>query len=199
MNNYLSTGQIAKYCGVHLRTVIRWIEQGHLKGYKLPGRGNNRVELHEFLSFLKSNSMPIPAELISNKKHVLVIEDDVSMAKFIMLIFQANGWDTSYAADGFQAGLTLAKTSIDLITLDLNMPTMDGFSVLSILSQDLDLKTIPVLVISAGSEELLDKAKSAGAIATLGKPLKAEDLLKVVDSLVEQSFNSLPTNLISQP
>ncbi len=39
----LSSGAVAKYCGVNLRTVIRWIPSGRLKAYPLPGRGENRV------------------------------------------------------------------------------------------------------------------------------------------------------------
>ena len=42
----LTSGEIATYCDVNLRTVIRWIESGKLKGFKLPGRGNNRCLLY---------------------------------------------------------------------------------------------------------------------------------------------------------
>jgi len=59
----LSTGEIAKLCDVNLRTVIRWIERGALKGFKLPGRGNNRVRVEDFLAFLVEHEIPIPAEL----------------------------------------------------------------------------------------------------------------------------------------
>ncbi len=191
MNNYLSTGQIAKYCGVHIRTVIRWIEQGHLKGYKLPGRGNNRVELLAFIDFLNANNMPIPAELAPQRRRVLIIEDDVFMAKLIMLTFQAEGWETFYAADGFQAGLTLAKTPIDLMTLDLMMPTMDGFSVLSFIAQDPELQKTPVIVISGSNEDLLNRAKAAGAAAVLEKPLDEKRLIEVASRLLEQKTSAL--------
>lgn len=60
----LTTGEVAKYCGVNPRTVIRWIERGHLKAYHLPGRGDSRVEVHDFLSFLREHEMPIPEELL---------------------------------------------------------------------------------------------------------------------------------------
>ena len=49
----LTSGEIATYCDVNLRTVIRWIESGKLKGFKLPGRGNNRVLVSDFVSFLE--------------------------------------------------------------------------------------------------------------------------------------------------
>ena len=59
----LTTGEIARYCGVNFRTVIRWIKRGHLRAYQLPGRGDNRVELEDFLEFLREHRMPIPEEL----------------------------------------------------------------------------------------------------------------------------------------
>ncbi|MEI8650520.1 helix-turn-helix domain-containing protein [Paraglaciecola sp. Hal342] len=49
----LTSGEIAKYCDVNLRTVIRWIDSGRLKGFKLPGGGNNRVTEEDFVDFLK--------------------------------------------------------------------------------------------------------------------------------------------------
>lgn len=58
----LTTGEIAKYCGVNSRTVIRWIERGHLRAYHLPGRGDSRVEVQDFLDFLRRHQMPVPEE-----------------------------------------------------------------------------------------------------------------------------------------
>ena len=61
----LTTGEVAKYCGVNFRTVIRWIERGHLDAYKLPGRGDNRIPVESFVDFLNNNNMPVPEELDS--------------------------------------------------------------------------------------------------------------------------------------
>lgn len=63
----LTTGEIAKFCGVNFRTVIRWIEKGYMSAYKLPGRGDNRVTIDEFLRFLESNNMPVPDSLLPKK------------------------------------------------------------------------------------------------------------------------------------
>lgn len=62
----LTTGEIAEYCDVNSRTVIRWIQRGHLRAYQLPGRGDNRVAVEDFLRFLKRHRMPVPEELQSN-------------------------------------------------------------------------------------------------------------------------------------
>ncbi|WP_281558876.1 response regulator [Thalassomonas sp. RHCl1] len=189
MNESFSTGQIAKYCGVHLRTVIRWIEQGYLKGYKLPGRGNNRVLKEEFLAFLTRNQMPVPQELLSREKRVLVVEDDEEMANAITRVMRRDGWHIIHARDGFQAGLALADTKVNLITLDLMMPGMDGFSVLEVLTNNPELSKIPVLVLSGCNEEQLQKAKAMGAGAILAKPFDNQRLLAVANSLVDITVN----------
>ena len=59
----LTTGEIAQYCDVNSRTVIRWIKRGHLRAYQLPGRGDNRIALEDFLAFLAAHGMPVPREL----------------------------------------------------------------------------------------------------------------------------------------
>ena len=76
----LTTGEVAKYCGVNFRTVIRWIERGHLDAYKLPGRGDNRIPVESFVDFLANNNMPIPEELEggSQKMVMLVASEDIS-------------------------------------------------------------------------------------------------------------------------
>lgn len=60
----LTTTQAAEYCGVHFRTVIRWINKGLLVAFKLPGRGDNRVLVQDLANFMLENDMPIPDDLL---------------------------------------------------------------------------------------------------------------------------------------
>ena len=88
----LTTGDIAKYCGVNFRTVIRWVDRGILKSYRLPGRGDNRIKAHDFVAFLKKNNMPIPAEFKQFCRRVLIVDDEMSMAKSIQRVLSQNGF-----------------------------------------------------------------------------------------------------------
>ena len=72
----LTSGEIAEYCDVNLRTVIRWLESGKLKGFKLPGRGNNRVLINDFIDFLERHNMPIPDNLKPEASPLILIVDD---------------------------------------------------------------------------------------------------------------------------
>jgi len=107
----LTTGEIAEYCGVNFRTVIRWIKRGQLKAYQLPGRGDNRIELHDFVAFLNNYKMPMPDDLQQDQpRRVLVVDDDLSSSQAIERTLCRAGFETEIAMDGFSAEENLALT-----------------------------------------------------------------------------------------
>ena len=181
----LTTGDIAKYCGVHFRTVIRWVERGQLKAYKLPGRGDNRVQLRDFLAFLKAHKMPIPKELQGGTCRILVVEDDVRMANAIRRTLRKAAFEVMIAPDGFKAGALLGTFTPSVMTLDLQMPGLSGFDVLSFVRRTPDFADVKILVVSAMPRKELDAALAAGADSILEKPFKNEVLVEKVSRLAE--------------
>lgn len=179
----LTTGDIAKYCDVNLRTVIRWIDNGSLVGYKLPGRGNNRVTVNNFVAFLIENNMPVPPEFLINKKSVLVVDDDLSMGQAIKRVLKKDGFQCDIVGNGFLAGSKLAQNKPSLMTLDLTMPGLNGFELLKQLRNEEAYRDLKVLVISALDQDRLDYAIELGANAALSKPFKNETLLNLVNKL----------------
>jgi excisionase family DNA binding protein len=55
---YLTTGAVARHCGVSKVTVLRWIEKGNLVAFRLPG-GQNRIHRDDFYTFAAKHSIPI--------------------------------------------------------------------------------------------------------------------------------------------
>ena len=180
----LSTGEIAKLCDVNLRTVIRWIERGALKGFKLPGRGNNRVRVEDFLAFLVEHEIPIPAELQEDSRKVLVVDDEPAIARALQRVLRKHGLVAEVAADGFQAGTKLMKDRPILVTLDLSMPGLSGYDVLSFVRETPEIASTRILVISALGGEALQKAIDLGADAILNKPFDNHELVEVINKLV---------------
>ncbi|GLS25631.1 response regulator [Marinibactrum halimedae] len=178
-----TTGEAAKYCGVNFRTIIRWIERGRLKAYKLPGRGDHRIKQEDFVEFLRENSMPVPDEL-EVKRSVLVIEDQPEMAAAIRRVLKRAGYEVEVARDGFMAGTLLAQMKPSLVTLDLKMPGMDGFEVLRFIRSSDEFSQIKVLVVSAETQASLVRATETGANSVLSKPFRNEELLERVESLL---------------
>jgi DNA-binding transcriptional MerR regulator len=56
--NIFTTGDVAKICQVAPRTVNKWFDSGHLKGYRIPLSGDRRVERAELLRFFRENGLP---------------------------------------------------------------------------------------------------------------------------------------------
>ena len=182
----LTTGDIAEHCDVNLRTVIRWIDKGSLKGYKLPGRGNNRVTVQNFVVFLKENNMPIPPEFLPNNKTVLIVDDDKDMGSAIKRVLKKADFQCDTATNGFLAGSKLMQHKPTLMTLDLTMPGLNGFDLLKHLRAESQFSDLNILVISALKQDSLDKALALGANAVLSKPFKNDDLLNLVNKLTQQ-------------
>lgn len=188
-NSYLqslTTGEIAKYCGVNLRTVIRWLEAGKLKGYKLPGRGNNRVLVSEFVAFLKQHDMPVPKELeAENEPLLLIVDDELSMAKAIQRVARKVGLKSIVATGGFQAGLMLSMHKPQMMTLDLSMPGLNGFDVLKYTRSQNEFADLHIVVISALDSEKLEHAKNSGANTTFSKPFNHLELMVEFQSITK--------------
>ena len=205
MKEALTTGEVAKYCGVNFRTVIRWIEKGYIEAYKLPGRGDNRIPIHSFVTFLNKNNMPVPSDLqepmvdekrdtsdsvkkekINDAKYrVLVIEDEELMAKAIVRSITRAGYEVQVASNGIEAGIKLESFKPDLITLDLQMPGMSGFEVLEALRANADYEHIKVIVVSAAAKAKLLEVMGLGVDAVLEKPFKTEDIIGKIQPLLK--------------
>ncbi|MEZ6046049.1 MAG: response regulator [Planctomycetaceae bacterium] len=184
----LTTGEVARYCSVHFRTVLRWIERGDLKAYKLPGRGDNRIRIEDFLDFLAEHDMPIPEELgeASNNK-ILIVEDEPRMARCIQRVLHGSKYETVVATDGFRAGAYLKTYQPKVMTLDLQMPGLSGFDVLTFVRATKELCDTRILVLSGLGEEDLAQASLAGADAVMSKPFDNDELLATIKHLMESS------------
>ncbi len=181
----LTSGEIASYCDVNLRTVIRWIESGKLKGFKLPGRGNNRILVEDFIEFLERHDMPIPDALKGiASPSILIVDDEMPVAKSIQRVARRAGFDSYIATGGFQAGIMLSQYEPKVMTLDLSMPGMDGYSVIEFTREQSKHKDLKIVVISALDDISLERALEIGADATLQKPFSNHDLTNVLEQFM---------------
>ncbi len=97
-------------------------------------------------------------------KTILLVEDDETLRDMYTLKIEAEGYKLLTAADG-EVGLALALAHHpDVILLDIMMPKMDGFAVLTELKKDEALKQTPILMLSnLGQQADVDKGKQLGA------------------------------------
>ena len=100
---------------------------------------------------------------MSNK--IVLIEDDKSILEMYELKFKEEGLDVLIASDGL-SGLELIKTQQpNLILLDIMLPKMDGFAILTEIKKDDKLKNIPVLLLTnLGQKADIEKGEKLGAV-----------------------------------
>ena len=108
-------------------------------------------------------------------KIVLVVENDMGFARFLMEVAREHGFKVLIAYRGSMALALAHEWKPNIITLDINLPDMDGWRVLDRLKHDLETRHIPVQVIT--TEEEHERALRLGAKGVLTKPLKSRDSL----------------------
>lgn len=119
------------------------------------------------------------------RRKILIIDDEKLILMTTELLLKGTDRDI-VTANGGREGLALAeKEKPDIILLDIQMPEMDGWNVLSRLKADARLSLIPVIVMSG--DDLAESGRMAreqGASAVCGKPFDANDLIAIIDGLI---------------
>jgi two-component system, chemotaxis family, chemotaxis protein CheY len=116
---------------------------------------------------------------------ILAVDDSASMRQMVAFTLKSAGFDVAEAEDG-QAALDLAKTEkFKLVLADVNMPRMDGITLVRNLRTLADYKFTPLLMLTTEStpEKKLE-GKAAGATGWLVKPFNPEQLVATVQRVL---------------
>lgn len=116
---------------------------------------------------------------------VLIVEDSIVVAKFLAIVFKNVGFKVKIASDGYEALERAIKEDINLIVTDLNMPEMDGITLLKNLKENEDTKKIPVILISSN---VPDKNEMAGSYAFLQKPFKEVEIIEIAKKAIKDIY-----------
>ena len=122
-------------------------------------------------------------------RNVLVVEDDKIMGQMVTEILDDVGFEVTTASNGRIAFEKLQEEkSIDFIVLDILLPEMDGFEIYSRLQENSDTKDIPVMIITAWSDEKnIEKASQMGINHFLPKPFTEDELVYTILTLLVDS------------
>lgn len=117
----------------------------------------------------------------TGRQRILVVEDEAHIANAICICLERHGFQVSVASDGVSAVDKAFAEKPDLVLLDLRLPKMSGHLVLQAIREDERTSSIPVVVVSAASEESeRDTALAEGADEYLVKPFTPKDLIDAV-------------------
>jgi two-component system cell cycle response regulator DivK len=119
------------------------------------------------------------------RKRVLVIDDDESLLEVMKELLTASGFDVEVARHGFLAGYLAGHYRPDAILLDIMMPGLDGYEVLSLLRRRPEARAIPVVACtSLKGGEAEGRIRAAGFDGYVSKPIDLGSLVQTIQGLV---------------
>jgi AmiR/NasT family two-component response regulator len=126
-----------------------------------------------------------PASDGGGKRRVVVAEDETLIRLDLIELLQEEGWTVAgEAPDGARAVELVEELAPDLVILDVKMPVLDGISAAERIAEK---RLAPVVILTAFSQrELVERARDAGAMASVVKPFSKADLIPAIEMAVSR-------------
>ncbi|MEM9827591.1 MAG: response regulator, partial [Planctomycetota bacterium] len=143
-----------------------------------------------------SSSMPTQVATASRgKRHVMIVDDSVSVRRITSSVMRSGGWTVALAKDGVDALEQLHGDAglPNIILLDMEMPRMDGLELLANLRGSDRMRDIPVVMVtSRAGDKHRKRAMEAGATEYLVKPFRDDQLLEIAGRLADSAKAAVP-------
>ena len=127
-------------------------------------------------------------------RNVLIVDDSTTIRQMVKKTMQMAGLDINEvyeASNGIEALAALADHDVDVILVDINMPTMNGVQLLTRMKQSSRLQDIPIVIASTeGSQQRIDQMMKFGASGYVRKPFQPEQLRDVLAPLLGVTSNA---------
>jgi chemosensory pili system protein ChpA (sensor histidine kinase/response regulator) len=164
--------------------IIRRIEKENLQKEKeqvkeLPKETIKIVE--------KELEVKIEKKEIKNRKPIaLIVDDSISVRRFVANTLEKNNYDTILASDGINALEELKEKSFDIVITDLEMPKMHGYELIEKIRKQKKLKDLPIVILTGrAGKKHKDMGIKLGANAFIVKPFKDNDLLSTLNKFID--------------
>ena len=126
----------------------------------------------------------------SDKKRVLVIDDEPDTLTFLSTVLEDSGFETRTASDGKAAVRAIEEEPPDLMTLDITMPEKSGVAVYRFVKENDLYKNIPVIIITGVSSDfkrfISTRRKVPAPEGYISKPVDHKELVELVKTLLEK-------------
>ncbi len=137
-------------------------------------------------AFLMFEDEKVPATPANQKGTILIVDDSINVRRFLALTLEKGGYQVEQAKDGqdalekLQSGLT-----VQAVICDIEMPRLDGYGFLDRVNSDLDMKNIPIAMLtSRSSNKHRQLAIQLGARAYFSKPYNEQELLRTMEEII---------------
>lgn len=142
-------------------------------------------------------SIPAAAiESVPDEKVVVLVDDSISVRKFVGRMLEKAGFRVKLASDGLEALEIVTQMRCDLVVTDLEMPRTNGYELLAHMRQDPMTRGLPVMVVTsrAGAKHR-DRAMKEGAAAFMTKPVQEEQFITAVTQLIGPGTDTVGTKV----
>lgn len=115
-------------------------------------------------------------------RRVLTVDDSKTMRDMVAFTLRGAGFEVIEAEDGIKALAMLGGPSVDLVITDVNMPNMDGVTLVRQIRAKPAYRSTPILILTTeGGEDKKADGRAAGATGWIVKPFAPDKLLSVVN------------------
>ena len=119
---------------------------------------------------------------------ILIVEDSATMRQLLSFALQRLGEvEILEAGNGLEGLKVLQGGGVDVALVDIHMPVMDGFKLIKHIRDDVELKHLPIVIITTeGHPEAMEKARELGVEYYITKPIRQSDVVEKVRGLLKQ-------------
>lgn len=178
----LTTGEVAKICNVAPRTVSKWFDAGHLRGYRIPGSKDRRIPIEHLLRFMRTHGIPLNG-LDAGHTRILVFDPDPALCDAVQTALNGDkGFEVVTASTALEAGAAAQNLQPQVVIADVTLPDAPPQAITRFVrslptSQATCLIGIAPGLTEAKGQELLQQ----GFDGFLSKPFDVRSLRKLIE------------------
>ena len=117
---------------------------------------------------------------------IMTVDDSASIRQLVSFTLKQHGYAVVEAVNGTEAIRKLKQEKIDMLITDINMPEIDGISLIKMVRDNPSYKFMPIIILTTGSQvEKKEEAKAAGATGWIVKPFRPDQLVAAVRKVME--------------
>ncbi len=180
--NVLTTGEVAKICNVAPRTVSKWFDAGHLRGYRIPGGKDRRIPLDQLVRFMRAHGIPLNG-LDSGSRRVLIFDADPGLCAAVgNALVEQGGFDVSTANTALEAGALACQRTPDVMVVDVHLPDAQPRTLCRFVRSTEGLAATRLIGMGVGLADAEGQALlQDGFDGYLSKPFSVTSLIRLIE------------------
>jgi excisionase family DNA binding protein len=182
MKDVLTTGEVARICGVAPRTVSKWFDAGQLRGFKIPGSRDRRIPRETLIRFMKAYGIPLRG-MDGTVIRVLIVDSEYDTVDALRVALESGfEYQVQVATGVFEAGLLARQTRPHVILLDTRLPGLNPKEMRQALRSDPELVATHVVAVEPQlTDEVVRQRLMEGFDTCIAKPYTLGGVVRTIE------------------